>query len=263
MYAVNGVPLNNAGRGWVFRSGSIPFSALEAKVSTVHRQGRDGALTIPGSLESPVWKMIVNTPPAGLESLNALFARRPLKLTKVGDSTREVSVTLLTSEVIRVFPAAEYVDMAYYVSLDDAAWRSSSVSTSAAVTLGAASVPVNGLFPGLSAPVQDALVRVKGAVTGLQVTDSSGAWFTYGGTLTASQYLRFDAATGRAWVTGGDTWTGGTEVSGQIDYGGPRRIFEVTPFFTDPAVREGRLTVATASRTSASVQVRGRGAFLV
>lgn len=120
------------------------------------------------------------------------------------------------------------------------------------------------ILSGLSAPVQDAVIRVKGAATGIQVTDQSGAWVTLPD-VAAGRWVRFEADTGRAFETTTDTWTGGTEVSGAVDFGGPRGVFEITPALTpgDPTTRVGRLTVATASRTGAVIEVRGKSAHLL
>lgn len=120
------------------------------------------------------------------------------------------------------------------------------------------------ILGGLSAPVQDAVIRVRGAATGIQVTDASGSWVTLPN-VTASQYVRFEADTGKAFVTTTDTWTGGTDVSGQVDFGGPRGVFEITPVLAslDPSTREGVLTVATVTRSSAVVEVRGKAAYAI
>jgi hypothetical protein len=205
--------------------------------------------------------LVVQTPRVNRRALLAL-AKRGGVLTNLYDPG-DVVVEFASASSTGYGAAEGIVDVALTFRIPDAAARGVEV-TSAAVALGVASVPVSGLFPGLSVDVQDAIVRVKGAVTGLQVTDSGGSWFTYGGSVTGASWLRFEAATGRAFVTATDTWSGGTEVSGAVDFGGPRGLFEISPTWgADPAVRDGRLTVATGTRSGASVQVRGRAAYLV
>lgn len=117
---------------------------------------------------------------------------------------------------------------------------------------------------GLSAPVQDAVLRIKGPATGIQVTDSSGAWVVLPDT-PAGTWSRFEADTGRCFQTTTDTWTGGTEVSGSCDFGGPRGVFEIIPVMApgDPGSRSGQLTVATATRPGAVFEVRGKAAYLL
>ncbi|MGF3056142.1 hypothetical protein [Microbacterium sp. YY-01] len=115
---------------------------------------------------------------------------------------------------------------------------------------------------GLSAPVNDAVLRLRGPAESCLVTDSSGAWVSLP-PVPANQYVRFDAKTGRAWQTTSDTWTGGTEVSGLVDFGGPRGWFEITPVLTSPDDRRGKLTVAGTGVSGATrLEVRGRAAYL-
>lgn len=260
MYSISGVPLDNDSLGWGVDARTKTLADLTRALSSVSAQGRDGAVsTGPGSVQAPVWALYVRTRVATRESLVALISGG----SAVTVGSRSVGYTVAGVSVAEEIYAVGWCVVQFLLRLDGVYWRDS-LSTAAAVALGAASVPVSGLFPSLSAPVQDAVVRVKGACTGLQVTDSAGSWFTYAGALTASQYLRFESDTGRGFVTGSDTWSGGTEVSGAIDFGGPRGLFEISPAWSsDPAVRAGVLTVATATRSGAQVQVRGRGAFVV
>jgi hypothetical protein len=206
----------------------------------------------------------VRTPKAHLQTLVALFSGEGT-LSVTADASRSVAFELLSWAHTGYGQAEAFLDVTFLIRLPHVYWRDSAESTSVAAALSSASVAVTGLFPGLSAPVQDVIVRVKGATAGLQVTDTAGSWFAYAPALTGTQYLRFESATGRAFVTTTDTWTGGTEVSGSVDFGGPRGVFEITPRLApaDPSSRDGRLTVATATRSGASIQVRGKGAYLV
>ena len=263
MYTINGVSLDDPRYGWIYRRGSQPFITLSADVASVKIAGKRGVTQFPTGVTAGMWTCVVNTPWEHKETLNALFGQQTLELAAAVTPNRVAAAQFRASEVDTIYNADGSTDMRYTLELLDAAWRDRTAKTLSA-PISDASVRVDGILPGLSAPVQDALVRVKGACTGLQVTDSAGSWFTYAGSLSATQYLRFECATGRAFVTGSDTWSGGTEVSGDIDFGGPSGLFEVSPAWsTDPSVRAGALTVATATRSGASVQVRGKGAFIV
>lgn len=265
MYSVNGAPLASTARGWVFRSLSRPLSEMSRTRSALRRDGRDGVVGgLPSTISPVTLQLVVQTRKPQLETLLALVGDGGV-LTKTDDATRSVVFETLSHSLAGHGPAELIVDVTFVIRLPGAFWRSAADATSAAVALAPGSVQVSGLFSGISAPVADALVRVKGATTGLQVTDTAGSWFTYSPALAAGKYLRFESATGRAFTTDTDVWGGGTEVSGAIDFGGPRGVFEITPRLSasDPASRDARLTVATASATAASVQVRGRGAFLV
>lgn len=261
-YSLGGVPFDNPTYGWVLRGSSAPLADLSATLTALRAQGRHGVIsTVPGVMESPLIRLVVQTPRAQLRTLEA-FARAGGVLTSVYD------VGGATVEFVSLSPTGygdgdALVDVAIVFRVPDAAARGSLV-TSDAVSVAAASVQVPGLFPGLGLEVQDALVRVRGAVEGLVVTDSGGSWFSYDGTLTTSQRLRFESDSGRAFLTTSDTWTGGTEVSGSIDYGGPRGIFEISPSWSsDPSARAGVLTITSTSRSGAVVQVRGRAAHLI
>ena len=264
-YSINGIPLNNPDFGWVFRAPSKPLSELVRERANLSIAGTDGVVAgLPATFGPVTLPLVVRTPKSNLQTLVALFsAEGTLRLT--GDSSRSVTFELLSWRHQGYGPAEAILDVTFLIRLPGVFWRDASVSTSSAASLSSASVAVTGLFDGISAPVQDAIVRVKGACTGLQVTDSGGSWFTYAESLSSSEYLRFDSASGRAYVTTSDTWTGGTEVSGDIDFGGPRGVFEITPRLapSDPSDRDGRLTVTTATRSGASIQVRGRAAYLI
>lgn len=264
MYSIDGVPLDNSALGWVFRSGSQPYSGMEADIVSSRATGRDGAKNGMSTYGSPTLKLVVQTPLANLEALNALFRGHDLTLRKVSDSSRLARITLVTSEPARFYPGSRLIDMAYYVQIDGAYWRGATQTTTAPVTLSSASVVVDNILPGISAPVQDAIIRVRGGFTNLRITDTSGAWVTVN-SLNEGAYVRIDCATLRAWWTNSDTWEGGQETSGRCDFGGPRDLFEITPRWTssNPASRAGRLTVETATRTTqARIEIRGRGAFL-
>ncbi|MCC2033063.1 hypothetical protein [Microbacterium allomyrinae] len=265
MYSVAGVPLRNPTFGWRFRSPSKPISELVRERANVSAPGTDGTVAgLPATVSAVVLPLVVRTPKAHLQTLTALFSGEGA-LTVTADASRSVQFELLSWTHVGYGSADSILDVTFIIRLPQVYWRDAAESTSTAASLSTASVAVTGLFPGMSAPVQDAIVRVKGATTGLQVTDTAGSWFTYAPALTGSQYLRFESTTGRAFVTTSDTWVGGTEVSGAVDFGGPRGVFEITPRLApaDPATRDGRLTVATATRSGAQIQVRGTAAFLV
>lgn len=260
---VNDVPLNNSTYGWVLRPSSEPFTGMDREIISSKASGMDGVDPVIATRGYGLIRLVVNTPQEHLETLEALFARPNLTLKASGTAGRSATGALVSGKPGRIYARGEYIDMEFIVQIHDGVWRGSTIE-SAPEALSTASYVLDGLLPGLGVEVQDALVRVKGAVTGLQVTDSAGSWFSYSGSLSSSQYLRFHSLSGRAWITTTDDWSGGTEVSGAIDYGGPRQVFEITPTFTTvPATRQGRLTITTASRSGASIQVRGRAALLV
>lgn len=265
MYSVNGVPLDNPARGWSLQAGSKPLSQLVREVTSLRLPGVHGTVQIPDSFASPTVPIVVRTPRSGLEALYALFTSDDVVLSLTGTPSRSVAVEFLSATIDDFTEAVSAVDFTAIIRLSGAFWRDTTETISAPVTIASGSQSVPGIFPGMSAPVQDAIVRVRGGVgSNMIVQDAGGSWFSYAPSLTTSQWLRFDSATGQAWVTPSDVWVGGTDVSGDIDYGGPRGIFEITPRFTDPSTRAAVLTVSTLSRSGTpQIWVRGRGAYLI
>lgn len=264
MYSVNGIALDNSAKDWWIAARTKSVFDLEDAVASVSSPGRDGVSAVRGTTGAPVWPITMRVPRARYEELCALF-RAGGTIAYTAASSRSAAFTYLSHTIADENFVSQIVWVTYLIRLDGAFWRDTNESTSAIAALSSAAVAVTGLFFGSSAPIQDAIVRIKGATTGIQVTDTAGSWFTYAPALSSTQYLRFESETGRAFVTATDTWTGGTEVSGDVDFGGPRGVFEITPRLdpADPASRDGRLTVTTATRTGASIQVRGKGAYLV
>lgn len=264
MYSLDAVPLDNETFGWVVLGESTPLSQHGRGLTSLRLPGRDGVLPLPATFDPVPLSLLVETPREHLETLLALAASAST-LTLTSDSSRTAAVEFVTAPLEGIGDADELVEARLVYRLPGAFWRDTTETTSTAVNLSAASVDVD-VFAGLSAPVQDAIVRIKGSCTGLRVTDDgTESWFDYSGALGAGDYLRFDSATSRAWVTTSDTWTGGTEVSGAIDVDGPRGVFELSPVRnpSDPADRTATLVVTTATRSGASIRVRGRGAYLV
>ncbi len=256
---IDGVSLDRPTLGWVHRSTSEPLPSYESDLRSVVREGRDGVVGGIASTTSPTLRrLVVQTPRANLESLVALF-RTGRVLT---DGTREAAMEFKSMSPTGYGPADAVVDATFVIRLPGAFMRAKTVTTTPTPIAGASVVA--SVFPGLSAPVADAILRFKGPATGIRITDSSGAWLSLPN-VAASTWLRFDMDTGFAFTTETDTWTGGTNVSGLIDFGGPRGVFEITPSLTvlDPANRTGKLTVTTATRTGAVLEVRGKSAHLL
>lgn len=264
-YLVNGVKLDNPAAGWRLLAATLPVSAFTMDKTSIVSAGRDGVVQSFARRGGVVPQFEVMVPSASWETLVALFAAPVLTITRDGVAGRSMTGSLKSSSAPKYYPRSELVSAIFYVDVPDGAWRGTeSTSSLVPAAVGGAALTV---FSGLSAPVQDALVRVKGPITNPEVTDASGAFFALTGSLTASQYLRFDSASGRAWRTTSDTWSGGDEVSGLVDYGGPRGVFEITPRFpspADPTSRDGQLVLRQASFTAGSgFQVRGRSAHLL
>lgn len=262
MYSVNGVPLDNPSLGWILRSPTKPLSTLTYERASIESAGRDGVVAgLPATTGPVTLRFVVQTARANLETLIAVFGAGG-RLTLTASAGREVQFETLSHTPEGYGPADAIVDATFLIRLPGVFWRDIAQTTETS-PLTAASVIVSA-FGGISAPVADAVIRVQGAATAIQITDSSGAWVTLPN-VAAGQWLRFDSASGKAFVTTSDTWSGGTDVSGQVDFGGPRGVFEIAPILTpgNPSVRFGQVAVTTATRSGASVDVRGKAAYVL
>lgn len=264
MYNINGVALDNPTMNWILRAPTQPLSEHSVERINLKRPKRHGVVGgLGGTFSAVTMPFVVQTDRANLETLQAVFAPEGT-IQKTGDASRSIEYELISTSPVGFGAADEVVDVTFLLRLPGVFWRSSGVVTSPIKSLVGASEPVMNILPGLSVAVQDAIVRVKGQTQGLQITDSGGSWLTYTPEIPAGSYFRFEADTNRAFVTTSNSWSGGTEVSGLVDFGGPRGLFELTPTWsTDPKMRAAQLNVATALRVGAEIQVRGRSAHLV
>lgn len=259
MFTVNGVSLDNDAYDWRLMSHTRRRSQLSRDRASLRAAGRDGVVGgIAATVDASALTVVVETPTASLESLLALFGDSGV----IKEGAREAAYETVATPAEDMDAFTPRSSVSASLRMPGAFWRDVTQST-ASVPLGAASVNVS-MFSGISAPVGDAVIRVQGAATAIRVTDSSGAWVSLPN-VTASQWVRFESATGRAFVTTTNTWTGGTDVSGQVDFGGPRGVFEITPVLSvgNPADRSGQLVVATASRSGAAIDIRGKSAYLL
>lgn len=262
-YSINTIPLDNPYLGWSFRAPSEPLSKIIRNSQSMSVPGQDGLATLPSSVDAVVFSLMVQTSRANLEALYALFQAPVLSLTVTEFPWKQLTLEYLSCSPEGFGPADEIVDVTFVVRANSVYWRATTQMTSPALALSSASVDVS-VFPGISAPISDALVRVRGAANGVRVTDSAGSWFSYADAIPSGSYLVFDCATGFATVVTSDMWSGGTDVTGKIDYSGGPTGLRITPRFgADPTSRTGLLTVATTARSGAAVEVRGRNAHVV
>lgn len=227
MYALNGIALDNPQLGWLFRGPSKPLSDFVRTLTSLRTTGRDGFVELPDSTEGPTLPLMVQSPRGSLEALYALILSKPLTLSLATDPTREVTCQLVSTAQEGFGNADAVVDVTFVVRLNGVWWWDVVESTTGGVAVGS-STDVS-VFAGISAPVRDALIRVSGAVAGLKVAGGEGSWFSYGQALPAGSYLRFDSDTGRAWVTGTDSWVGGVEVTGLIGNGPGAYPLSISP----------------------------------
>lgn len=259
MFFVNGVALDNGVYGWSVQASSEPYGGISRRTVDLVNGQRSGNVPVETGEESPVIALTVRSRADTLGALLALLDSQQVTLGK-GALTAPVEVLTATPKLVRSDPALGS-DVAVVFRFYDLFWRDA--ETTETTALGSGSVAATVLH-GLQGPVRDAVIRVAGSVTGLQVADSGGSWFKYPANVPDGSYLRFHSDTGRAWVTTTDTWTGGSEVTGLIQNGPGPYPFQIVPSFTDPGDRDGVLTVTTTARSgSPTINVRGSRAYRV
>lgn len=215
---------------------------------------------MPGRETAPALALVIGTPYSSLESLRALLTQPALELTKAGQ-LGSAAVQLASISQVRVGMGADPA-FEVTVTLDfyDVWYRGPEETFTVPLDAAAKTAPV---FPGLSGKVTDTLVRLTDC-TSPKVRDNAGSFFSYTGTIPAGSWLRFDAVTGRAWLTNTDAWTGGTEVDALLlGFGSRPGFLRITPEFTlTPATRRGKLTVTTTARgDTAAIDIRGHNAY--
>lgn len=259
MYRINGVDLDNPTHGWICRPGTKPYSAITRPIDGVESRGRNGYAPIAATDSPTIWPFQFNTPPSGWEALQALMRQPLLTLTRTDRAGISAIGRVPSSSIDRVFARNEWIDVTYYVELYDPFWRDTAASTTTPASLSPGATTMN-FWPGMSAPVQDAIVRVKGPATGLRVNDSGGSWVALPD-VASNEWVRFESETGHCFRTTSDTWTGGTNISGLVDFGGPHGIFEITEKVTNLTARTASISVSAASAVGATAQVRGKAAY--
>lgn len=264
-YSINGVSLEDKDLGWDLVRGSVLVLGTEYSVPTGEATGFDGVTALPSARKAGSLQFVMRIKDSSRSAFFRLMSSRVLTITDSNKPGWAITGRLLSSSPDKFYPTKDWGVDLFVVEVPEGAWRSAAEVTTPAVTPIAGSTNIT-LFSGISATVQDAIVRIKGAIQNPQLVDSSGAYLKVNGTIPANEYVRFDMRSGRAWQTNSDTWIGGTEVSGLVDFGGPRSVFEITPAPVNPVsplLSEAKLTLTqTSFDAGARVQVRGRNAYI-
>lgn len=262
-YTINGIPLDNPSLGWTLVRGSIPVLPVEINNPGQERMGIDGVKHYFATRRPSSFVLTIKSSLATRGDLTALLTRPSLTLRNTENVGWEATGRLISATVDEYHEKPGWAKDTFVIEIPGGAWRSEITNVSK-ITPGSTQT----LFNKISAPVQDAMIRFQGPIQNGQVVDlGSGSYLAITGTIPAGQYLRFEMDTWRGWITTTNTWTGGTEATGNIDFGGPRGVFEITPRFTvpsDPNARQAELQVtATSFSTPAGVEVRGRNAMIL
>ena len=267
MYSINGIPLDNTTYGWsLLRKGTNPFAGITRERTEVKVPGYDGYFMGPSTRSEKIIVLRVKTPQAGLEPLMALVDTQSGVLSRTEDPSRVAAFELSSALPDGEFPEDHTVYLTITLIVPGGAWRDSAAVLTGPTTITGPSQVVS-VLPGISAPVRDMDVYIRGVFGEFVLTDSQGsslrttsAWSGSSGT-----GLLYVGATGQAFLANNAApWTPVTDMSHKIDVSGGGG-FKITPYLnpSDPSDRVGRLTLTTLTQTSVEFRTRARGAYAI
>lgn len=262
MYRIDGIDLHNKEFGWKLRRTSETRPVISSRVTSLVRPGRDGIVTPPTTRSETSMSFVIDVPNSTLNKLLTLMSSQSLTITNSDRPGIRAIGRLLTATPEESHRALGWDRYAFLIEIPTGRWESvSPVTTDVAPASPGGNIQL--VLDGMTAPVQEGMIRFVGPITNPQVTDyNTGAFVRINETINAGYYVRYDIGSCRAWVTTEDTWSGGTEISGQIDFGGPRKAFEIVPTF-DPETLESRgRIVYSAASGSGGIQLRAHTPYL-
>lgn len=263
---------------WTVLSGTMYRPPVTVRRASVYLPGQHGSMPAGGVLfDEPILTfefLVEGATPAALElnvqSFVSLLSRPgDLVVTRlVGGQTHEASGRLVSMSDPEFYPAGNAVVIDVTVALPGVFFRPPAPSTSTLIEAGmsVSGAPVSSVT-GSTAPVTDAVVRVTGPLTYIQVTDDlTGTGLSWAGTLTASQYVYLDAGALTARVsTSSSAWSsGGSVANSGLDYppAGPLVLW-TGPHEGDVTDRRATISLTGTGMTSATaVAVRARRSYL-
>jgi hypothetical protein len=279
-YTLDGIPLTDAAGRWFLERDS-GLRLIPAKRSTsLSYPGLDGESFVKGSTFLPGGVRIVMHVEgtdhadfmANVEYINNLFLQRH-KLLELrhdynvsGSISRHAFVKFISNSEIQTYgQGMKAGTIEYIATVPGVFWRSITQTTQAlpAVTTTPTTVTVTNLTGG-NAPVEDSLIRVKGAFTTLTLVDvTTGDQLLINTPLAATEYIIIDPIlwTGRKVTS--DTWSGGTNVDALvISNRGSGSMFSMEPSLSGTSFLYRITQSAIAPASSPVVEIRAKKAYL-
>ncbi|GAA4176600.1 hypothetical protein [Gryllotalpicola koreensis] len=262
MYSVSGIPLDNPQFGWALLAPTKPIAELSRSLVTIATAGMDGVLPdIPASVDAPVLSLVVRTPHDQLAALLALLIRPGSTLAQTSDPSRQLAFEFASYSFDGYGDADELIDVTAQVRVPGVYLRDTVDTATAPVSLTSGSGVLTP-WSGLSAPVFDGTLTFVGPLTSVRVTDgTTRTGFTWAGALDSAHQLVYDMKTMSATTAPVANPTSTTDVSGGLDFFGDQ--FCITPYFTDPTARAGRVEVTAAGAgATTTAKATGKGAYV-
>lgn len=266
MYSLNGVALHDQTRGWrILRAGTNTKLGISNRLNQVPAPGRNGYVPAPKTFSEQMFVFVVRTTLAGLEPLLTLCAAAT-ELTLDDDLTKEARVELASAMPESDSPLDAMQDVTITLIAYEGVWRDVSAVTEGPTSITTPSQSLT-MLTGLSGPIADMDVFIRGDFGQFTLLDSGGSWLktTQAWVGSSSTGIFFSGITGQAFLANESSpWTPVSDVSQYVDVSG-NGGFQLTPKMVsgNPASRRVELTLTTLSQTSTTLRVRAKRAYRI
>lgn len=264
-YSINGVPLHNDTYKWrTLREGTQTIAGVTRTLSRVAAPGRPGYNPAPSTYTEQLIVLVVRTPRANLEALLNL-CDAATSLTRTDDPTKEMYVELASALVNGDAPFDAMFDVSISLSGYQGVYRDVTAVVTGPTTIITPTATLD-LFAGMSAPIFDADIFMRGQFGQFVIADAAGSVLktvaTPPGQLSTNGILWLGSLQQAFVALESSPWTPVSDASAYVDTTG-NGGFRITPIIVsgDPTTRKGTLTITTLTQTSTTIRVRGKSSY--
>lgn len=277
-YTLDGIPLTNIDAGY-FPERSTGIRLVPSKRNlSISYPGVSGESFVPGASFTPGGVTVLMYVEGidhqqfmeRVEFLNGLFLQRHKLMElrhdydEAGLFSRHAMVRCISSTEVKLLTMSSGL-IEYILEVPGSFWRSTtdSIYTTPKLLTSDQTLQVITLDGG-NAPVEDALIRVKGGFTGLTLKDlHSNSELTVTSVVSTTNYIIIDPKNWTARKVTSDTWTGGTNVdSSVISNRGMGSMFSLEPgILIDKLIYQIVASVDSPSGTPI-IEIRAKKAYL-
>ncbi|WP_409047045.1 hypothetical protein AB2L57_10645 [Microbacterium sp. HA-8] len=265
MYTLNGLPAHSPSLGWILTYDTTFIYSTTITRPEVRIPGFDGAVEMDGVEDVPGVTLVWSVRESELPGLRNVLRSPTLTLGK-GAGEAEVNLRSFTPEKIGIGSDPEYTVTAELVI--PGVWTRGAEVT--ATTPLDQDTQVIDVLTGSDGKVSDGTLLIDGPFApGVEVHDMAGlSWIRYTKGLWAGATLRYDMATGRAWVHNASNPYESPlyEATADIETGPEIYYLRITPVIdgADPTLAQPKLRVTSTGRSATSaLTVRARPAYIL
>lgn len=273
-YTLDGLALNDPGRGWMLRTGT-GVRVFPGRVATGYEvAGTDGTRPSTGSRYQPggiSFSLVITgkTHAQAMQSLEVLYGvlgQRGKLLVfehKYGDGTRRQALVEVLSSVTTEMALPGYFRLDVTCTVPSGVWRSpNTTDVDIPITTSSVTTTLTGLEG--TGPIGDALLRFSGPFATATVSNPvSGDKLTVNTALAAGEHIIVYTAAWVARKVTTDTWSGGAYVSGFVESNrGAGPMLNISPDHLAGVFRNRLAVSGTNVTTAAKVTVRAKNSYL-